>query len=179
MKRKTVFVGLLVILSLPSCLRAQTASIGGTITDSSGAAVPSVNIIAQNTDTGATHSVQTDASGVYRLTNLDPGIYDIRMEHPSFKSVLFSRMPLSVDQVLTLDAKLVVSAVRETVRVASESVAPIDLNDAQIGNLVDSRQIEDLPLILRDPYQLVLLSPGTIQTNTLFSGFSVNGSRER
>ena len=179
MKRKTVFVGLLVILSLPSCLRAQTASIGGTITDSSGAAVPNVNIIAQNADTGATHSVQTDASGVYRLTNLDPGIYDIRMEHPNFKSVLFSHMPLSVDQVLTLDAKLVVSAVLETVRVASESVAPIDLNDAQIGNLVDSRQIEDLPLILRDPYQLVLLSPGTIQTNTLFSGFSVNGSRER
>jgi len=179
MKRKTVFVGLLVILSLPSCLRAQTASIGGTVTDSSGAVVPNVNIIAQNADTGATHSVQTDASGVYRLTNLDPGIYDIRMEHPNFKSVLFSRMPLSVDQVLTLDAKLVVSAVRETVRVASESVAPIDLNDAQIGNLVDSRQIEDLPLILRDPYQLVLLSPGTIQTNTLFSGFSVNGSRER
>ena len=55
----------------------------------------------------------------------------------------------------------------------------MDLNDAQIGNLVDSRQIEHLPLILRDPYQLVLLSPGVTQTNTLFSGFSVNGSRER
>src|SRR5205823_11741787 len=87
--------------------------------------------------------------------------------------VLYSQISLSVDQVLTLNAKLVVSAVRETVRVASEAVAPVDLNDAQIGNLVSSRQIEDLPLILRDPYQLVLLSPGVAQTNTLFSGFSV------
>ncbi len=179
MKRKTVFVGLLVILSLPSCLRAQTGSIAGTITDSTGAAVPNVKITAQNVDTGQTRTVQTDESGVYRITNLNPGVYDIRMEHTSFNTVLYSQIPLSVDQVLTLDAKLVVSAVRETVRVASESVAPVDLNDAQIGNLVDSRQIEDLPLILRDPYQLVLLSPGVIQSNTLFTGFSVNGSRER
>src|SRR5215472_972643 len=179
MKCKTVSVGLLIILSLPSCLRAQTASIGGTITDSTGAAVPNAKITAQNVATGASRSGQTDESGVYRITNVNPGVYDIRIEHPNFNTVLYSQVALSVDQVLTLDAKLVVSAVRETVRVASESVAPVDLNDAQIGNLVDSRQIEDLPLILRAPYQLVLLSPGVTQTNTLFSGFSVNGSRER
>ena len=179
MKCKTVSVGLLIILSLPSCLRAQTASIGGTVTDSSGAAVPNVKITAQNVNTGETQTAQTDGSGLYRMTNLNPGIYDITIEHTSFKTVAYSQILLSVDQVLTLDAKLVVSAIRETVRVASESVAPVDLNDAQIGNLVDSRQIEDLPLILRAPYQLVLLSPGVTQTNTLFSGFSVNGSRER
>ena len=179
MNCKTVFLGLLIVLSLPACLRAQTASLGGTITDSTGAAVPNVKITAQNVNTGETQTAQTDESGVYRMTNLNPGIYDITIEHSSFKTVAYSQIPLSVEQVLTLDAKLVVSAVRETVRVASESVAPVDLNDAQIGNLVDSRQIEDLPLILRDPYQLVLLSPGVSQTNTLFSGFSVNGSRER
>jgi Carboxypeptidase regulatory-like domain len=179
MKRNTVFVGLLVILCLPSCLRAQTASIGGTITDSTGAAVPSAKISAQNINTGETRIAQADESGVYRITNLNPGVYDISIDHAGFNTILYSRIPLSVDQVLTLDAKLAVSAVRETVRVASESVAPVDLNDAQIGNLVTSRQIEDLPLILRDPYQLVLLSPGVAQSNTLFSGLSVNGSRER
>ncbi|HVH69609.1 MAG TPA: carboxypeptidase regulatory-like domain-containing protein, partial [Candidatus Dormibacteraeota bacterium] len=179
MKSKTIFVGLLVILSLPSCLGAQTASIGGTITDSTGAAVPNTQITAQNFNTGEARTAQTDEAGVYRITNLNPGVYDIRIEHASFNTVLYSQIPLSVDQVLTLDAKLVVSAVRQTVRVASESVAPIDLNDAQIGNLVDSRQMENLPLIIRDPYQLVLLSPGVIQSNTLFGGFSVNGSRER
>ncbi|HEY6944051.1 MAG TPA: TonB-dependent receptor [Candidatus Acidoferrum sp.] len=179
MKRRTVFVGLLAILSIPSCLRAQTGSIGGTITDSTGAAVPNAKITAENVNTGESRSIQTDDSGVYRLTNLNPGVYDIRIQHANFNTVLYSQIPLSVDQVLTLDAKLVVSAVRQTVRVASESVAPVDLNDAQIGNLVDTRQIASLPLILRDPYQLVLLSPGVIQSNSLFSGFSVNGSRER
>lgn len=179
MKQTTVFVGLLAILFLPSCVQAQTASIAGTITDSTGASVPNVKITALNVATGISRWVQTDESGVYRITNLDPGVYDVRIEHPSFNAVLYSQIPLSVDQVLTLDAKLVVSAIKETMKVASESVAPVDLNDAQVGNLVDSRQLRDLPLILRDPYQLILLSPGVVQTNTLFGGFSVNGSRER
>ena len=179
MKRTTVFVGLLLVFGLPSCLRAQTGSIAGTITDSTGASVPNAKITAVNVATGTSRWVQTDESGVYRITNLNPGVYDVRVEHPSFNPVLYSQIPLSVDQVLTLDAKLVVSAVRETLKVASESVAPVDLNDAQVGNLVDSREVENLPLILRDPYQLVLLSPGVIQSNTLFGGFSVNGSRER
>lgn len=60
-----------------------------------------------------------------------------------------------------------------------ESVAPVDLNDAQIGNVVTTQQITSLPLVLRDPYQLALLSPGTIQSNSLLHGLSVNGSRER
>ncbi len=92
---------------------------------------------------------------------------------------MFSQIPLSVDEVLTLDAHLVISSAKETVTVTSEAVAPVDINDAQIGNLVNSRQMTDLPLILRDPYALILLSPGVVQSNTLFGGFSVNGSRER
>src|SRR5713226_6412734 len=179
MNSKTVFVALLMSLSLSPCLRAQTGSFGGTVTDSTGASVPNAKITALNLATGASRWAQTDESGTYRITNLNPDIYDVRIEHPSFNPVLFSQIQLSVDQVLTLDAKLLVSAIRQTIKVASESVAPVDLNDAQVGNLVDSRQMEDLPLILRDPYQLILLSPGVVQSNTLFSGFSVNGSRER
>jgi hypothetical protein len=179
MRWKTVFLGLLVILTFSPATRAQTGSIAGTITDSTGAAVPNAKITALNLATGASRWVQSDESGTYRVTYLDPGVYDVRIEHPSFDPLVFSQIQLSVDQVLTLDAKLRVAGVRQLITVAGESVAPVDLNDAQVGNLVDSRQMQDLPLILRDPYQLILLSPGVIQTNTLFSGFSVNGSRER
>ena len=179
MKHKTVFVGLLIILSIPSCLRAQTASIGGTITDATGAAIPNATVTVQNVDTGETRTAQTDETGIYRVTNLNPGVYNVRMEHSNFNPALYSGIQLSVDQVLTLDGKLTVGLQRVTVRVTGESVAPIDLNDAEVGNLVNSRQIQELPMILRDPYQLVLLSPSVTQTNTLFSGFSVNGSRER
>ena len=167
------------LLSLSPPLLAQTGSFSGTVTDSTGALVPKAKITATNVATGISREMETDESGTYRLTNMSPGVYDVRIEHEGFKSVLFSHVSLNVDAVLTLDVKLTVSAVRENLVITSESVAPVDLNDAQIGNLVNSRQMTDLPLILRDPYQLILLSPGVIQSNTLFGGFSVNGSRER
>ena len=162
----------------PSVL-AQSGSFAGSVTDSTGAEVPNAKITALNVATGISRTAETDESGTYRITNLNPGIYDVRIDHPGFKSILFSQIPLSVDEVLTLDAHLVISAAKETVTVTSEAVAPVNINDAQVGNLVDSRQMTDLPLILRDPYGLILLSPGVVQSNTLFGGFSVNGSRER
>jgi hypothetical protein len=161
------------------CGLAQSGSFAGSVTDSTGAEVPNTKITAVNVATGISRTAETDESGTYRITNLNPGVYDVQIEHPGFKSILFSHIPLSVDEVLTLDAHLVVSSAKETVTVTSEAVAPVDINDAQVGNLVDSRQMTDLPLILRDPYALILLSPGVIQSNTLFGGFSVNGSRER
>src|SRR5215472_5811547 len=179
MKRKTVFVGLLFIFAFPACLRAQTASITGTVADPSGTVVARAKITAVEVSTGATRSAETDESGVYSITNLNPGTYDIRFEHTGLNPFSYSQIPLSVDQVLTLNAKLSLGPELQTIRVTAESVPPIDLSDAEIGNLVDSRQISSLPLILRDPYELVLLSPGVTQSNTLFSGFSVNGSRER
>jgi len=179
MRWKTVFLGLLVILTFSPATRAQTGSIAGTITDPSGGVIPNAKVTALNLATGASRWVETDESGVYRITNLNPGTYDVRVEHPNFNPLVYSHVQLSVDQVLTIDAKLPIGGVREEVQVLGESVAPVDLNDAQVGNLVDNRQVENLPLILRDPYQLILLSPGVVQTNTLFGGFSVNGSRER
>ncbi|MGB8496176.1 MAG: TonB-dependent receptor [Candidatus Acidiferrum sp.] len=158
---------------------AQSGSFAGSVMDSTGAEVPNAKITAVNVATGISRTAETDESGTYRITNLNPGIYDVRIEHQGFKSILFSQMPLSVDEVLTLDAHLVISSAKETVTVTSEAVAPVNINDAQMGNLVDSRQMTDLPSILRDPYALILLSPGVIQSNTLFGGFSVNGSRER
>ena len=179
MNRRTVFVGLLVLLSLPSCLRAQTGSIAGTVFDPSGAVIPKAKITVLNVATGQSTWTETDESGVYRITNLNPGIYNITVERSGFNPFSYSDIPISVDQVLTLDTKLTIGPEGQAIRVTGESVAPVDLNDAQVGNLVDSRQIENLPLILRDPYQLVLLSPGVTQSSTLFGGFSVNGSRER
>ena len=55
----------------------------------------------------------------------------------------------------------------------------VDLETSQVSNIVDSKRILSLPLLTRDPYELILLSPGTIQSNSGLGGFSVNGSRER
>jgi hypothetical protein len=180
MNRSGIALTAIVVLAfLPVCARAQTASITGTVKDATGAVVPQTRITAQNVATNAPRTVVTDDSGIYRITNLAPGTYDVLIEKPGFKSVEFSQITLAVDHVQNLDATLTVSTVEARVKVTGESVAPLDLNDAQIGNMVTSQQISSLPLVLRDPYQLALLSPGVNQSNSILGGLSVNGSGER
>jgi hypothetical protein len=157
----------------------QTASITGTVTDATAAVVPQAKVTARYLATNVSRTTTTDGSGSYRITSLVPGIYDVLVERPGFKTVGYSRVELTVGQVQNLSPTLVPSATAETITVHGEEVAPLDLDDAQIGNIVSSQQIEDLPMILRDPYQLILLSPGAIQGNSILQGLSVNGSRER
>jgi hypothetical protein len=169
----------LFLLSLPRSASAQTASISGTVTDISGAVVAQAKISVQSKATDASRSTETDGSGTFRITNLIPGTYDVVVEKVGFKLVEYSQVQLTVDQVQNLNATLAPSGIAEKITVNGESVAPLDLDDAQVGNIVNSVQVEALPLILRDPYQLILLSPGAVQGTSILHGLSVNGSRER
>ena len=179
MRRFPASALLLLLFCLPPLAGAQAASISGTVTDATAAVVPQAKITARNLATNVSRSTATDGSGNYRITSLVPGFYDVLVERPGFKSLEYSRVELTVGQVQNLSPTLVPSATAEMVTVHGEQVAPLDLDDAQTGNLVQSQQIENLPMILRDPYQLILLSPGAIQGNSILQGLSVNGSRER
>jgi hypothetical protein len=165
-------------LILVQAAGAQTASVNGTVTDASGALVQNATVTANNTATNTSRSVETGTSGVYNLT-LVPGLYDLKIEKGGFRPVHFAAVTLTVDQALTLNAKMEIGSNREQVTVEDTSIAPINTTDAQVSNVVDEKQLEALPLILRDPYQLILLTPGTTQTNSGLGGFSVNGGRER
>src|SRR5262249_50522733 len=140
MKRETVFVGLLVFLSIPSCLRAQTASIGGTVIDPFGAPVRVTKVTAAEVSTGASRSAETDESGVYRFTNLTPGFFAILFTPPNSGLFLYSKIPPPGDKVLTRDVKFSPGQKEKITPETAESVPPIDLNAAQIGNLGDSGQ---------------------------------------
>ena len=154
---------LLLFLFFPRDAVGQTASISGTVKDTTAAVVPQVKVTARNLATNVSRSTTTDGSGSYRITSLAPGVYEVDVERAGFKTVEYSRVEIAVGQVQNVSPTLVPSATAEKITVHGEEVAPLDLDDAQIGNLVKSEQIEDLPLILRDPYQLILLSPGAIQ----------------
>lgn len=170
---------LVLLLCFFGSAHAQIASLTGTVTDSSAAVIPQTNVTARNLATNASRDTSTDGSGSYRITNLVPGTYEVRFEKKGFKIVQYARVELTVGQTQSLNPVMTPSATGETVTVHAEAVAPIDLDDAQVGNIVKSEQIDDLPMILRDPYQLILLSPGAIQGNSILQGLSVNGSRER
>ena len=156
----------------------QSGSIAGTVTDSTGAVVPEAAVVARNVDSNTMRSTTSNGAGSFSLTDLASGSYEITVTKQSFKTFHVTAVQLTVAQVLTVNAKLEAGATSEEVQVRGDQVADIDLETSQVSNLVDAHKISDLPLITRDPYSLVLLSPGTVQTNGN-GGFSVNGSRDR
>jgi hypothetical protein len=171
--------GVVVALLCSFVAFAQTGSIGGTVTDKSGAVVLGASVTVTNLDTKATRVATTSGTGAYSLTNLPVGRYEITIKQEGFRTYRVAEAVLTVDQVLAANAQLEPGAVSEEIQVQGNELPPVDLETAQVSNLVNSRQMQDLPLITRDPYSLVLLSPGTSQTNTGLGGFTVNGSRER
>lgn len=156
---------------------AQTASLNGTVTDTSGALVQGATVTVRNAATNAARAVETGSAGIYSVPNLDAGQYEINITKPGFRPVKFESVKLTVDQALTLNAKLDVGSTAEQVTVEG-AAAPVDTTDAQLSNVVEHQQMTELPLILRDPYQLVLLSPGVTQSDGM-GGISANGARER
>ena len=166
------------MLACSSAALAQNASITGTVTDASGAVIVGASVSAKNTATSSERSAQTGETGAFRILELQPGLYQVTVSQNGFKSFVVSGLTLNVGQVYTLDAKLEVSTVTSSVEVNAATLPTIELDNATISNVVNQKQIIDLPLVTRDPYQLVLLSPGVIQSNSN-GGFSVNGQRDR
>jgi hypothetical protein len=156
---------------------AQTASIAGSILDTSNAGVSEASVKATNTATGAVRTATTGSTGNYVIPDIPVGNYDVSVGKMGFSTLQFRSLQLTVAQNLTLNGTLEVGAVTQSVEVAGTSVAPINLEDAQLSTVIDSRRILDLPLITRDPYYLALLSPGAQSTD--LGGLTVNGQRER
>lgn len=158
--RQSVLLAL-AVLALSTLVFAQTGSISGTITDSTGAVIAGAEVTARNTGSNASRASVSSASGAFSITQLDVGTYEITVKKDGFKSFHVPAIELTVAQAMTVNAKLMAGAVSESVEVRADQAQAIDLETSQLSNLVDSRQMQDLPLITRDPYSLVLLSPET------------------
>jgi hypothetical protein len=174
------FLALLFVVNISGWLLAQTTgSITGVVTDPSGAVVPGARVTATEKNTGSVRTITTNPSGYYSLTNLAPGIYKLAVAKEGFKGLVIDDNQLTVAQALVVNPQLPVGSLQETVEVNGAAAAPIETETSQLSSLVDSRTMNDLPLLTRNAYELVLLSPGVIQPNNGSNGFSVNGSRDR
>jgi hypothetical protein len=156
-------IGLLLfilLLAWPS-LRAQTgtAVIVGTISDSTGAAMAGVKVVATNVDTGFTVSATTGASGDYRLPGLSPGNYEIRADKEGFASELRRGISLTVSQQLEANLTMQVGAFKQEV-VVNDKPPIVESVSSSLSDVVDENRMKDLPLNGRDLWQLVLLEPG-------------------
>jgi hypothetical protein len=178
-----ICLGLCVLVSLflPRFAQAQTASVGGVIRDPTEQVVGGAKVALLDTQTGISHDVVTNDEGIFWFTNVPPGRYSISVERDGFKTIHIEDLTLTVNQSFTFEAHLQLGTVATTTEVKASELPLIELDNAQISNLVDSKRIQELPLLTRDPYQLILLSPGVIQSNTSggLNGFSTNGVSQR
>src|SRR5262249_73180 len=148
----------------------------------SGAALARARVTATNADTGFTRTTTADNAGNYQLANMPLGRYQIKVEATGFGSVVRGPVELIVDQKLRSDFQLKVGSVFETVEVhGTETLLVTDQHD--VSQIVQEREIEQLPLNGRDFFSLLLLSNGIQDTSTDQGGattnvtFSVNGMR--
>jgi Carboxypeptidase regulatory-like domain len=148
------------LLAIGTPLVAQTtASIVGTVTDPTGAALPGCDVKVTNQLTGLSRSIQTGADGSYSATLLSLGVYSVEVSKPGFQTSSHSGISLSVQEEARIDVKLAIGSSSQTVTV--QSGAPlVNTTQASVSSLLDNERMEELPLSGRSPATLLVLIPG-------------------
>ncbi|MGB2668366.1 MAG: TonB-dependent receptor [Candidatus Acidiferrum sp.] len=165
-----------------------TATIAGTVTDASGAAVAGATVTAKSVERGETFAATTNDAGIYRIPQLRVGSYDLKVEKTGFQTSLYPAFVLHEAQVATIDVQLKVGQVSQTIEVTG--AAPVlKTESTQVDTIIDAATNDALPLATRNYTQLTLLAPGSIHPdpssftngdNTNNGGRPfINGNREQ
>ncbi len=184
MKRNLLAYFIVVILLLSSVslwAQVSTSSITGVVTDASGAVVASAKVELKNEDTGAVFNGATTSAGVYSFASLTPGRYTVTVTQPGFQTFTSLHNVLTVGTPLVIDISLKVAAVGQSVQVVESTYQRIETSNATVSDVMDTKQVQDLPLNGRNPLSLLTLEPGVVQrtTQSAGSGTHVFGSRDR
>lgn len=148
-----------------SPLIAQTdrGAITGVVTDSTGGRVVGAKVAIRSNSTDLERVTKTNGSGIYTMTSLSTGTYQIKIEAPGFSELLLKEVSLDVGQTRSMDATLSVAGGRTQVEVTD---AGLSKSSVEIGGVVHGRQAQDLPLNGRSYVGLVSLVPGAIDSGT-------------
>lgn len=192
-------IGLRVLLSAISivflingvAVRAQNTAgtLVGHVKDPSGAAVVGAKLTATNVGTGEIRTATTNQVGDYTVSLLNPGTYDLTVSSVGFKGETKFGIVLNVDQTVRTDMSLVIGSASASVTVAANALS-LDTDTASVGQVVSSKDINQLPLYGRNFQDLMFLSPGAVNnpggeqstyritiSGTGISSVSIGGSR--
>jgi hypothetical protein len=164
----------LLLLGLPSSSFAQNATVVGTVTDPSGAAMPNVNITITNTETGWTRTVPTNDSGQYVVPDIQIGRYVIKAEASGFKVAEQKDVVLQVGDRLRLDFPMKVGTSSETITVEANTIT-VQADSGELSNVITSQQVSQLAVNGRSIYQLAALTPGASSQINNFVNTPVGG----
>jgi hypothetical protein len=166
-----ILVAALVLACLSSgpCFAGVTASISGTVKDPSGAAILGATVIATSVETRVAQTQHTNAQGFYSFQSLPLGHYDVEIQQAGFKVFRKTGLLLDVDAALVVDATLQVGQAKEVVEVPAEMMH-VETSSTQLGEVIDSKEMTDVPLVSRSYTDLLALQPGVVSTSSGMSG---------
>jgi hypothetical protein len=153
----------LAAMLMGSPLAAQTTfgSISGSVADASGSAVPDAQVTLTSAATGAKQTYATGGDGLYSFVNLNPGDYRLDVEKAGFKHYKRESVIVQVAQAVRIDAVMEVGAVSQTVEVTAETPL-LTPTDTSLGQVIDERSTNEIPLNGRNVFNLITLSPAAI-----------------
>ena len=173
--RSCLLIASLVLFSFIS--HAQTAvdgAIGGTVLDSSGAAVPGASVVIHNNQTNAEQKTMTDAAGYYRVIHLQPGSYNVTISGSGFDPFRSTNTTVQVGVLTTLDAHLSVGASEQSVQVSD--VAPlVNTTSPEFAGVIDQNTLHNLPENNYRWSAFALLTPGVVNDSNGYGLLSFRG----
>src|SRR6266403_705186 len=185
---KRLVLPILVVLSLAAAANAQTfrGTILGTVTDSSGLAVAGATVTVKNTDTGLLRTTQTTADGSYAVTELPIGTYAVTSSQSGFQTSVTTDVAVNVAGERRVDVALKPGQVSERVEVSGTELPQVETTSNELGGVLTSLTVQDIPVNGRDYTKLIFLNPGVAGSPDMitdspgsFGVFSMNGARGR
>ncbi len=149
------------LLGSPVSAQSTFGSVSGSVTDASGAAVPDTQVTLTNVATTAKQTYTTAADGLYSFVNLNPGEYRVDFEKAGFKHTKREAVTVQVQQAVRIDATMEIGAVTQTVEVTAETPL-LQPTSSSLGQVIDERKTNEIPLNGRNVFNLILLSPAAI-----------------
>ena len=175
-----VLTGCMMLSAAPRVLaQSTTGDITGTVTDSSGAAIPNATVTLTNVDTKEVRTTQSGGGGDYTFSQLGPGNYSVQVSESGFKSYSIQPFALAAGDRAREDAKLQVGSAGETIQVTSQTPA-LQTDSSDVVSTVTEQSVQDLPLSGRNYINLAQITPGANEGpgNGLTSGARPDDRRQ-
>lgn len=150
------------------------AGIQGTVTDTAGGIIPGATVTLTNNETGQTQQVAASDEGFYRFSALPPGTYTVSVEQESFKKRVIENVKVDAESIRGVDVQLEAGGISEVVTVTADN-APLETEDANVRKTITTEEVQRLPQVNRDPYELARLAPGVFGAGARNPNGSSNG----
>src|SRR6266513_1032017 len=160
-----VSAGLLLFTLVTHSSAQVSASIGGTVSDPTGALIPGVGVAATNVNTGITTTQLTNEAGAYQIPSVQAGTYRLRASLPGFQTATRENIQLSQGQQVRFNFTLQVGTVATAVEVLTDSASALATTTASVGDVLPDSEVRSLPLATRNVIDLAIITAGIVLEN--------------